>query len=605
MNTNENIVVLTSPNPFIRLGANFLFFIVLFIISLATFGTGNMLFSPDSFMNTACMIIGVIIFLIALTLSIISYKVIIKHMAVLSGTKFKLTSYANLENVYARIVPALKIFYGDKINLSQKNDHILVTCNGIDYKICLKDNATFSVTAQKSLFDKFLTLVDSLAENFADYQAAAPSMPVWKYDRVRTEIPRIAFTLQRAFGVTASEIDGNVQEDFEKFYEQEEEVDGNLNAAESNSENSNASQNRSQNISSGTSGKFAQNKKILAALIAAAGLILIVAVGSNGSTDKESILNAYKLVGGYWESDDGHTLNISTLDVNDTPYKITSVSENSDATVIEFETSANKGIISVKKNDITQMEFKSSRDDQGVSYYLKNSPYKRNLEGDLNLIFIYGHMGSAVYLDLNSIKVDKNENGDISLVENAIGVNADKNYKHTKTYNLAYRVINGIPYSVHEQGLNFLDVNDLTGVNSFSRNAFLTGFFYAFGYNFNYTPQDESSDGTAGNSKTTEENFKNPRQIPEYYVGTYPESGLNAYILSSSVKLAKDRQSFFVTVRAKEDSKAANPLIVDVEYHFWRDRDTIYFSNSQGYSGAVTDSMPVEHTIWTLVQTIF
>lgn len=90
----------------------------------------------------------------------------------------------------------------------------------------------------------------------------------------------------------------------------------------------------------------------------------------------------------------------------------------------------------------------------------------------------------------------------------------------------------------------------------------------------------------------------NGAQLSEQYVGTY-SSGMKAYIIPSSLKVSADRNSCNVKIIAKGDSGDTTYL----DYHIWREGNSLHFSNSEGYSGAVTPDMTVENKIWEIAQT--
>lgn len=487
MDEQKSPVVLKSPYPFERLGASMTFSFALFIIPLGVLWLNSKLFDPDTFMATAFMIIGTILFLIIIIMGMLNYKSITDHMKIIYHTNFKITNDATLELIYNRTEPALRKFYGEKITFSLKNDCVIVACNAINYKIILNDDSTFSVKWQKSLFDKLLSIMDTLAESFGR-DSVGGSLPVWKYDKVRTETPRIAYEVQQAFGITASENEDTAQE-LERFYKQEKK--------EEFLENHSAT---ASDTDSGILGKLSRHRKILVT-VTILGLTIIGMIFSNGNKDdKESIMYAYKLIGGRWfPHSENNGLLISTRSIretgpyDETPYKITSVSKNSKSIDIKLDIGGRKGEISIPKNNLNEMTFKYSSDKQAEHYYLSNDPYPRNLENNLDLIFIYGRMGHALYLDLNSIKVEKRADGEIHLTENLIGADGNfiadtYNFQRTETLTLKYTIVNGVPYSASEEGgYRVLDINDTTGSNSLSREGFLTGFFYAFGYNFNDT----------------------------------------------------------------------------------------------------------------------
>ena len=123
-------------------------------------------------------------------------------MAKIRKMRFKFTNYATLEDIYNKLEPALRKFYGEKINLFMEENLVVVTCNGIKYEIILNGDATFSVRWQKTFFEKLFAFIEEIFDNEME--------PNWKYTRVRTDTPRIAYELQQAFGIVSSEIENEV-----------------------------------------------------------------------------------------------------------------------------------------------------------------------------------------------------------------------------------------------------------------------------------------------------------------------------------------------------------------------------------------------------------
>ena len=86
----------------------------------------------------------------------------------------------------------------------------------------------------------------------------------------------------------------------------------------------------------------------------------------------------------------------------------------------------------------------------------------------------------------------------------------------------------------------------------------------------------------------------------EIYMGRYP-SGLDAYlILSTLIFDSAEYVDFKTTVKATDYATQT----YYINYHFWRDRGIVYFSNSQGFHGVVDSSTPVEQNIWNYGQSV-
>ena len=88
-------------------------------------------------------------------------------------------------------------------------------------------------------------------------------------------------------------------------------------------------------------------------------------------------------------------------------------------------------------------------------------------------------------------------------------------------------------------------------------------------------------------------NFESERE----YVGTY-NSGMKAYIVPGSLKISSDRNSCNVKIVAEDD----RGNVVNLNYRLWLEANKLHFSNSEGYSGLVTQDMTVENKIWEAAQ---
>lgn len=220
--SNEEAVILNSPEPFESRYASGWFILSLFIIPFAIWGLGHLLFDPESFMGTACMFIGAGAFFVILFFAIMNHKAAVKHFAEMRNMKFKLTRDATLEKIYNKIEPALGNIYGEKVKVLRKDDCVAVTFNGVDYKIILNNDATFSVHLQKSLLEKSIYIFAKIVEIFYDRDYNNDDAPTWNYEKIRTGIPIIAYELQRAFGVSSTsenEIQPPAAQSIQEIYE--------------------------------------------------------------------------------------------------------------------------------------------------------------------------------------------------------------------------------------------------------------------------------------------------------------------------------------------------------------------------------------------------
>ena len=142
---NNKPVILESFASFEEGNASGWFFLILFLIPLFILWLGHMLFEPESFMGVAFMIIGAVAFLAVIVLYTLNYKATVKHMSEIRNMRFKFTSNATLDDVYNKIEPALRHFHANKVKFFRKTDCVIVTYKGINYKIILNGDATFSV----------------------------------------------------------------------------------------------------------------------------------------------------------------------------------------------------------------------------------------------------------------------------------------------------------------------------------------------------------------------------------------------------------------------------------------------------------------------------
>jgi len=81
------------------------------------------------------------------------------------------------------------------------------------------------------------------------------------------------------------------------------------------------------------------------------------------------------------------------------------------------------------------------------------------------------------------------------------------------------------------------------------------------------------------------------------YVGTY-NSGMRAYIVPGTLQISSDRKNCNVRIFAEGNTGNISYL----DYHLWKEGNSLNFSNSEGYSGTVTSNMHVENKIWEFAQ---
>lgn len=81
------------------------------------------------------------------------------------------------------------------------------------------------------------------------------------------------------------------------------------------------------------------------------------------------------------------------------------------------------------------------------------------------------------------------------------------------------------------------------------------------------------------------------------YVGTY-NSGMKAYIVPGTLKVSSNRKSCNVKISAEAETGKVTYL----DYHIWKEGNSLHFSNSEGYSGVITSKMIVENNIWNIAQ---
>jgi len=205
------------------------------------------------------------------------------------------------------------------------------------------------------------------------------------------------------------------------------------------------------------------------------------------------------LLCGYWEGDNGFNLIITTdkiqeIDshyntVNEYLYNVNSIVESSDD--VTLQTELIQGGTSFKADfifqDMNNMILQNSETKEFISYKANLKPYPRHLDNNLQYVLLYGHMGSAFYMDLSTLQVVDEHNWNV----NIIAVNVDKNGNVVNNNSqrgdniLMQFFIKGQPFiSSNEGEWNSLDVDNTAGSNMLRRNAFLTSYYYAFGRNY-------------------------------------------------------------------------------------------------------------------------
>lgn len=110
--------------------------------------------------------------------------------------------------------------------------------------------------------------------------------------------------------------------------------------------------------------------------------------------------------------------------------------------------------------------------------------------------------------------------------------------------------------------------------------------------------KDRISEQLSERTETSTQN-KNTQTWGEY-VGTY-NSGMKAYIVPDTLRVSEDRDACKVRIVAVGNSGEVSYL----DYSFWLKDNSLHFTNSEGYSGAVTSDMTVENKIWEIAQSKF
>ena len=198
------------------------------------------------------------------------------------------------------------------------------------------------------------------------------------------------------------------------------------------------------------------------------------------------------LLCGHWKCDNGFDLIITTdkikeIDsdyntVNEYLYNVNSIDEGPG--IVFVETELIQGGTSFKLDfvfqDINTMSLKNSETKEYIHYKAKRDPYPQHLNDNLQYVLVYGHMGYGFYMDLSTLQVVDEHNWNVKV----ISVNMDKNGQLVDTYLIKF-FIKGQPFTLYNDGEWVpVDVDNTTGSNMLTRNAFLTSYYYAFGKNY-------------------------------------------------------------------------------------------------------------------------
>jgi len=198
------------------------------------------------------------------------------------------------------------------------------------------------------------------------------------------------------------------------------------------------------------------------------------------------------LLGGHWKCDNGFDLIITTdkikeIDsdyntVNEYPYNVNLIDEGPGFVFVETELI--QGGSSFKLNfafkDINNMNLYDKETKEFINYKAKREPYPQHLDDNLQYVLVYGHMGYGFYMDLSTLQVIDEHNWNVKV----ISVNIDKNGQRGDTFLMKF-FIKYEPFTLNNDGEWVpVDVDNTTGSNMLTRNAFLTSYYYAFGKNY-------------------------------------------------------------------------------------------------------------------------
>lgn len=203
------------------------------------------------------------------------------------------------------------------------------------------------------------------------------------------------------------------------------------------------------------------------------------------------------IVCGYWEGTNGTDLNISTdriVEVNSKTYKegesfnysIRSMDKKSDETITvkaEFIQGGTSFYADFIFKDLDNMSLKNYATNETSTYQARTKPYPQHLDHNLQYIFLYGHMGSGFYMDLETLQVVEDKT---SWSFNVISANMNKGEQRGDIIPMKFSIsiYDGKPFFVDNNREIPLDINDTTSSNMLRRNTFLTSYYYAFDRNY-------------------------------------------------------------------------------------------------------------------------
>jgi len=199
---------------------------------------------------------------------------------------------------------------------------------------------------------------------------------------------------------------------------------------------------------------------------------------------------------GYWEGSIGTDLNISTdriVEINSKTYvegesflySIRSISKNANEITVQatFSQGGTSFYADLIFKDMNNMSLKNYATNETSTYKARTKPYPQHLDNNLQYIFLYGHMGSGFYLDLETLQVVEDKT---SWSFNVISANMNKGGQRRDIIPMKFSIsiYDGKPFFVDKNQEIPLDINDTTSSNMLRRNAFLTSYYYAFGRNY-------------------------------------------------------------------------------------------------------------------------
>lgn len=159
--------------------------------------------------------------------------------------KFKLTDTATLDEIFSKLEKTSKEDFGNMIKVRYEGKKVIATYFSVDYEIILNGDGTFSIIGENS------------SKSDKDF-----------YDEIRFGTPIIAFWLQQSFGVTSTsgnELGTSSGQTIQEIYERTKRSANNSSVTE-----------RRQEIAEDTSVSSRNKKIIAAALVAIAGLMIML-----------------------------------------------------------------------------------------------------------------------------------------------------------------------------------------------------------------------------------------------------------------------------------------------------------------------------------------